>query len=196
MDRDETIAVMAVLKAAYPAYYRGMARKDAEKVVDLWEATFAYFPYGLVSAAVTSLIAADEKGFPPHIGAVMGKMRLLTQDRSMTEQEAWAIVARAVRGASMGAETRIYRDGALDRRTSAERKFETLPPLMQRLVGSPDQLAQWALLSEDELHTVVASNFQRSYRAAYAAEQDIARLPEDVKRMVAALPDGQQKRLM
>lgn len=196
MDRAETLAIMSVLKAAYPAYYRNMARKDAEEVVKLWEAAFSYFPYGLVSAAVTSLIAADEKGFPPHIGAVMSKMRLLTQDRGMTEQEAWAIVARAVRGASMGAETRIFCDGVLDTRTSAERKFEMLPALMQRLVGSPDQIAQWAMLPEDELHTVVASNFQRSYRAAYAAEQDIARLPEDVKRMVAVLPDGQQKRLM
>ena len=36
MNRTETLAVMSILKAAYPSYYRDMKRKDAEVVVNLW----------------------------------------------------------------------------------------------------------------------------------------------------------------
>lgn len=186
MNKAEMLAIMMSIHVAYPAYYRNVPQADVDMAVSLWAEQLADYPAALVTAAVKALIASDEKGFPPHIGAVMAKIRLLTQERGTTEQEAWAIVAKAVRGASMGAETRIYRNGELDHRTSAERKFDDLPKIMRRLVGSPDQLAMWALLPEDELQTVIASNFQRSYRAAVAEEQDLARLPEDVKRMVAA----------
>lgn len=193
MNKAEMLAIMISIHVAYPAYYRNVPQADVDMAVSLWTEQFSEYPASLVTAAVKALIAADEKGFPPHIGAVMAKIRLLTQERGTTEQEAWAIVAKAVRGASMGAETRIYRNGELDRRTSAERKFDEMPKIMRRLVGSPDQLAMWALLPEDELQTVIASNFQRSYRAAIAEEQDLARLPEDVKRLVAAREQKQLK---
>lgn len=71
MNRTETLAVMSILKAAYPAYYRDMKRQDAEAVVNLWAEMLADYPANLVAAAVKSHIASDRKGFPPHIGAIM-----------------------------------------------------------------------------------------------------------------------------
>lgn len=71
MNRTETLAVMSILKAAYPAYYRDMKRQDAEAVVNLWAEMLADYPADLVAAAVKSHIASDRKGFPPHIGAII-----------------------------------------------------------------------------------------------------------------------------
>ena len=69
MTRSETLAIMSILKAAYPGYYRDMKRQDAEAVVNLWAEMLADYPANLVAAAVKSHIASDRKGFPPHIGA-------------------------------------------------------------------------------------------------------------------------------
>lgn len=44
MNRTETLAVMSILKAAYPAYYRDMKRQDAEAVVNLWSEMLADYP--------------------------------------------------------------------------------------------------------------------------------------------------------
>ena len=36
MTVDETLKIMAVLKASYPNFYRDMKRRDAEGIVNLW----------------------------------------------------------------------------------------------------------------------------------------------------------------
>lgn len=97
MNREETLRIMAVLKASYPSYYRGMSRDDANSIVALWADMFKDDPVELVAAAVKALIASDEKGYPPHIGAVKAHIRKLTTPQEMTEGEAWGLVSRAVR---------------------------------------------------------------------------------------------------
>lgn len=198
MNREETLCIMGVLKAAYPAYYRDMSRKDAETVVGLWAEMFADDPVQMVAAAVKALIATDAKGYPPHIGAVKDKLRKLEQPREMTELEAWALVRQAIRGASMEPwSRRLSAASGVDSRTSAERNFAKLPPLLQKLVGSPAQLAEWGKVEEDKLGTVVQSSFMRSYRARAAQERELAALPGDVKAMLGrmralAMPEGGQ----
>lgn len=66
MNQTETLQIMAVLRGAYPAFYRDMVRKDAESVVALWTEMFAEEDVAIVAAAVKALIATDDKGFPPH----------------------------------------------------------------------------------------------------------------------------------
>lgn len=197
MTREETLCIMGVLKAAYPAYYRDLSRRDAETVVGLWTEMFADDPAQMVAAAVKALIATDAKGYPPHIGAVKDKLRKLEQPREMTELEAWALVRQAIRGASMEPwSRRLSAVSGVDSRTSAERNFAKLPPLLQKLVGSPAQLAEWGKVEEDKLGTVVQSNFMRSYRARAAQEREFQALPQDVRAMIGqaagrtALEDG------
>ena len=91
MNQTETLKIMAVLRGAYPAFYRDMSRKEAESVVALWTEMFADVDAAIVAAAIKALIATDDKGFPPHIGAVMAKVRQITQPAGMTAQEAWNI---------------------------------------------------------------------------------------------------------
>lgn len=174
MTREETLAIMGVLKAAYPNYYRDMNRKDAEAVVDLWATMFNDEPMQLVAMAVKAHIASDVKGFPPHIGAIKEAIVKLQTPNTMTELEAWALVSRAAQNSAYG----------------AEEEFAKLPPIVQRLVGSPNQLRAWAMMDADAVSSVVASNFQRSYKAIMAKEKEQLALPADVREGMQALAAG------
>lgn len=164
MNRGETIKILAVLKGAYPAFYRDMGRQELESIVALWQEMFDE-PYALVAAAVKALIAVDAKGYPPHIGAVKARIRQISQPRGMSGEEAWRLVEAAASNGQYGAEA----------------EFQKLPQALQTLVKSPEQLRQWATMDGDTFRTVIGSNFQRSYREVVQYEREISAMPPDVR---------------
>lgn len=173
MNRKEVLSLMSVLKAAYPSFYRGMSVSDAEAAVNLWCDMFIEDPPQLVAAAVKALIATDTRGYPPNIGSVKERMRKLANPDELTEMEAWGIVQKALRNSSYG----------------AKEEFDTLPPDIQRTVGSPNQLKEWALMDAETVSSVVASNFQRSYKARAAQSREFASLPPDIRKMISGVAD-------
>lgn len=165
MTRSETLAVMSILKAAYPGYYRDMKRQDAEAVVNLWSEMLADYPANLVAAAVKSHIASDRKGFPPHIGAIIAAIGEVSKPAELTEGEAWAMIAKALRNGGYG----------------SEQEFAALPETLQRLVGHPSQLREWAMMDAGTVQTVVQSNFLRSYRARMESEKRLSAMPSEIR---------------
>ena len=174
MNTEETLSIMGVLKAAYPSYYKDMNRRDAEGVVSLWQTMFADEPVDLVAAAVKAHIATDKKGFPPHIGAIKDAIVKLTAPQEMTEAEAWGYIFKATQNSTW----------------NSQEEFAKLPPILQRLVGSANQLKEWAAMPADEVQTVVASNFQRSFRARVAHEREFLALPADIRQTMSRLASG------
>ena len=88
--------------------------------------------------------------------------------------EAWALVAKAVCNSNYN---------------SAE-EFEKLPPVVQRLVGAPSQLREWAAMDSETFNSVVASNFQRSYKVRAKNERDFLALPSSVKTFMESIAEG------
>lgn len=176
MTRQETGIIMDILTTAYPAFYNGRNAPDMRMTVNLWAEMFAEDDVKIVAAAVKALIATDDKGFPPHIGAVKGRIRQISNPDEMTEQEAWALISKALR------------DGYYN----AEVEFAKLPPLVQDVVHDPRQLREWSMMDESTVQSVVASNVQRSFRAKAQSKRDFEALPKDVqtlaKTFAAALP--------
>lgn len=168
MTREGVIKIMSVLRGAYPQFYRDISKAEALDTINLWTDMFANDDESLVAAAVKSVIESDEKGFPPTIGQVKAKMRLLTSAGELTEADVWNIVKKALRNG-------IY---------DAAKEFAAFPPVVKRIVGSSEQLREWATMDSETVHSVVASNFQRSYRAISAREREIAKLPADVKALL------------
>lgn len=168
MTRDDVIKIMSVLRGAYPHFYRDISKQEAYDTINLWSDMFSNDDASIVAAAVKSLIDGDDKGFPPTIGQVKAKMRLLAGSDELTEAEAWNLVSKAVKNSLYG----------------AVEEFEKLPPVVKRIVGSPSQLRDWASMDSDTLHSVVASNFQRSYKVVATREKEIAALPDDVKKLI------------
>ena len=176
MNREETLAIMGVLKAAYPSYYKDMKRGDAEGIVELWHTMFSDDPAQIVAAAVKAHIASDVKGFPPHIGVIKDAIVKLTKpaELELSEMEAWNLVRRAVSNGIYG----------------AQKEFDALPPVVQQVVGSPNQLKEWAMMDADTVGSVVASNFQRSFKARAAHAKELLSLPSDVRNMMQQLGGG------
>lgn len=176
MTRQETGIIMDILTTAYPAFYNGRNAPDMRMTVNLWAEMFAEDDVKIVAAAVKALIATDDKGFPPHIGAVKGRIRQISNPDEMTEQEAWALISKALR------------DGYYN----AEAEFAKLPPLVQDVVHDPRQLREWSMMDESTVQSVVASNVQRSFRAKAQSRRDFEALPKDVqalaKTFASALP--------
>lgn len=171
MTRQETGIIMDILTTAYPRFYAGPEAPDMRKTISLWAEMFQYDSAALVAAAVKSVIEGDEKGFPPTIGQVKAKMRLITAPEELSEAEAWGLVSKAIRNSLYG----------------AQEEFEALPPAVRRVVGSPNMLREWARMDTESVNSVVASNFQRSYRAIHARERELEKLPADVKAIISEL---------
>lgn len=185
MDRLETADILAVLKAAYPQFYSGLTQKDANKIVDLWAEMFKDEPVTVVAIAVKAMIASRSNTFPPNIGEVKAQITKMRMPDEMTAAEAWTRVATAIRNGLYGAQD----------------EFNRLPPPIKRLVGSPQQLREWAEMDADTVASVVASNFQRSYTARIKSDREYMALPSDIQQMISgvaqqfAIGDGNAERI-
>lgn len=174
VNRAETIALMGVIRVAYPRYFLGLDRDTLVHTVDLWAEMFSEDPAAEVTAAVKAFIATDDKGFPPHVGAIKSKLTKIRTSDFLSEQEAWNLVLRALGNSCYG-----YIE-----------EYAKLPEAVKRIVGSARQLQTWAGMDFDTVNSVVASNFQRSYRAHIADLRETCSLPPDVRDMQRQIADA------
>ena len=157
MTVQETGKIMDIIQGAYPNW------NATKNTAIVWAQLFIDDPVELVAAAVKSFIATDTKGFAPVVGQIKQIMADL-QTETMTEAEAWSLISKAIKNGIYGCYV----------------EYEKLPPILQRVVGSPEQLSDWAMMT-DGINTVVASNVMRSYRQLVERERFERALPSDVK---------------
>lgn len=72
MNREETIKLLSILKAAYPNSYKGMTKDEANGTISVWTMQFANIPANVVLLAVNKLISKSP--FPPAISEVKTKL--------------------------------------------------------------------------------------------------------------------------
>ena len=70
---------------------------------------------------------------------------------------------------------------------NATETFSRLPPILQKIVGSPNTLREWAQMEAETVDSVIQSNFMRSYKVRAAQEKERAMLPESTRQMIAGL---------
>lgn len=169
MTKLEIVELMTVMQANYPDSFRGQSDSVIGAKIALWHEFFRDYPKKLVHAAAKAFIANDTKGFMPNIGQINAYIQKLTTPDDMTESEAWGYVAKALKNSAY----------------NALEEFEKLPPRIQQLVGSHNQLKEWAIMDTATVQSVVSSNFQRSFRARQASDKEYERLPSDVKKFLS-----------
>ena len=172
MTRDEVTMVLSCLKAAFPAAYKGISKQDAQTMISLWCRLFADDDYATVSRAVDALITTREAGWTPSIGEVKSEIAKIKPADFPSEDEAWLMANKACK------------DGYYH----SEREFAKLPPIVQEAVGSPNQLKEWAMMSEDEVRDRVSVRFKKAYRAILETRVRESKLPSDLK-LVSDLAD-------
>lgn len=160
MTKQDIYQLFGLLQAVYPDAFRGLSDTAAQVKLNVWQDIFRDDPAEQVMAAARAYISRDKKGFMP----VPGQLReILEGADAMGEQEAWAMVTRALRRST------YY----------SQEEFEKLPQPIRRALGTADTLRSWAQVNVSELETVIASHFKRDYRAICAASSPALPAPPD-----------------
>lgn len=163
MTVQESARIIRTIAGTYPNW-----NVEKEFAIKLWAQLFSEVSFEEVAGAVKAYMLNDRTGFAP----VPGQINSLIQDTRnqdlMNEGEAWQIVRKAISNGLYGADT----------------EFKALPPILQRVVGDPDQLTRWASLT-DGLDTVVMSNVQRAYRQELEREKFNRAVPSDIRMVLA-----------
>ena len=138
MKLEETRQILSILKTNYPQSFRNWDIKQSQDFLNLWAEAFKDEPVGLVATAVKSIIYSDTREFAPNIGQVKAMIhKISTVNNSLTEQEAWNLVYKALENSGY----------------HAEEEFKKLPPPVQKIVGSPSVLKEWCMMNIDELNS-------------------------------------------
>ena len=154
MTRDEVKRIIQIMCTTYPNYHPA----NLTDTVDVWAMMLEEYTYQEISLALKAYILTDTTGFAPSVGALVSKVR---KTEELNEMEAWAMVSRALRNGTYG----------------AEEEFAKLPPMVQKAVGRPSNLRQWAQTGAESVENVIQSNFIKTYRSVAKRENDLLALP-------------------
>lgn len=155
------------LIASMMAVYENYNPKDPEFTAKMWADVMPDYSYKQADTALRNYIRSSTSGFAPTPGQIIDIIHTMTTPQELNEMEAWAVVRKAIGRSS------YY----------ATEEFTKFPPLVQKAVGSADQLRVWAL-DEDFSESVVMSNFQRAYRVVLDREKEISKMPENVRILI------------
>ena len=164
MTREELLPVLAIIRTNYRLQFRDMSKDEANDMLNLWAIAFSNDDAEVIRAAVWSYMNA-KNDFAPKIGDIREIANRLVGGDELTEGSAWNMVAKAIKNGIYG---------------SAE-EFAKLPKEVQRIVGSPNQLRDWAEMETDTVNSVVASNFQRAFRRYQESRNNYEAIPMPIR---------------
>jgi hypothetical protein len=182
MTESETLQVLSLLRASYPAFYSKFSKRELESIVSLWTEMFAEDDFSIVKYALKDLIATHS-GYPPDIAALKTKIRDICASASgePTDEELWQVLKKAVSNGIYG----------------ARQEFEKLPPVLQRYCGSPSALTEMAYIDSDTFNTVNHGQFLKQIKTIKDREEYSAKMPEAMKMLIGRVytPIGTESKL-
>lgn len=164
MTRDETVKIIRIMCDCYPNY----KPSNLSETVDVWNMMLEEYSYSQISTALKTYVHSDTSGFAPSIGQLINKLHEVQAPQELNEMEAWLLVGKALRNGTYG----------------AVEEFNKLPPLVQKAVGSPDNLRNWAQTDSESIENVVQSNFMRTYRIVVNRAKEYQKMPKDIQALI------------
>ena len=156
MTRDEAKHLVMMVSAAYPNW----KPMDLRGTVDTWAVMLQEYEYQSCVVALKTYILTDTAGFAPSIGQLVEKLQQATKREDIGELDAWSMVSKALRNSTY----------------HAEEEFAALPPVLQRTVGNPSNLKEWAGMEMDTVNWVIKAHVGRNCRAAVKSMRDDAKI--------------------
>lgn len=163
MTEKEVRQLLAMAQAVYPNYNP----PSREAAVNAWLMCLSEYDNNVVMAAFKAYMTTNTSGFAPAPGQLIEILQTLTQSSELNELEAWSIVRKALRNCGY----------------NSEQEFAKLPTVVQKTVGTPQQLKIWACDSEFN-ENVVSSNFIKTYRAEVKRATELNKMPENVRKLI------------
>lgn len=165
MTRNEAVDAIRYMKAKFPSW--NPTKDDISDMATSWAADFINYPKEVIEVAIDCYVRTSNSAFIPSTSELFGILHSLSKPRQLSENEAWALVSKALRNGYYG----------------AEEEFSKLPKLVQDAVGHPSNLRDWSQQDESAL-SVIQSNFQRVYRTVAQRETDISKMPTEVRALI------------
>ena len=163
MTEKEVRQLLAMTQAVYPNYNP----PSREAAVNAWLMCLSEYDNNVVMAAFKAYMTTNTSGFAPAPGQLIEILQTLTQPSELNELEAWSIVRKALRNCGY----------------NAEQEFAKLPTVVQKAVGTPQQLKIWACDSEFN-ENVVSSNFIKTYKSEVKRATELNKMPNDVRKLI------------
>lgn len=166
MTKDEVRKLLYMINSIYPNF----KVQNPEQTINVWLEFLGDQNADAIAASLKTYVRTDTSGFAPSIGQLVQGVYKLQTRNELTPGEAWSMVHTAICRSS------YY----------AEDEFKKLPPLIQRAVGSADQLRAWA--RDDHFNEGVASsNFRRAFQNAQEQKRMEALVPNEVVSLIDSL---------
>lgn len=159
MTREEFGTLAACLKAAYT--------QDSflpnTQAIQMWYSQLRDLDFETAKRAVFTYI--NQEVFPPTIAGI--RQKVMMSGEEMSEGEAWGLVYKAVCNGGYNAQV----------------EFEHLPKIIQKAVGTWQDIHRMALMESKEIE-VARAQFLNSYRAVLQREKNLAVLPQNLQNMI------------
>lgn len=177
MTKEEVTKALRIITSVYPNAYKDKAMlRDA---IETWAVIFMNDPAEQINAAIYIYINQPHE-YAPKPGQLRDIIYNQMHRDELSEADAWALVAKAIRNGTYGAED----------------EFNKLPETVQKAIGSPQYLRDLAM-SEDLNTSVESSNFFKRYRVIMERQKNDSAIPEAINAIMekagVALIEGGKK---
>lgn len=173
MTQEETDKIIFVVRAAYPESYAHLGRGDMELLSTTWHRLLIDYTYAQVSAGLEIYMRTDKYGRAPKIGQIIDAISK-TSKQELNANEAWALVYKAICNSNYNSES----------------EFAKLPPLVQKAVGNPINLKEYAAMDIEDVQVTVKAHFKSVYETEVKRAEEVSKMPEPVRAAIEASARG------
>lgn len=155
MEYKEFIVSIAPLRAVF-----GEKFLTQPEAIEIWWEIFKEYETEVFRDAVKRYIMTGQ--FPPVPKNILDMISANITERLPNGEEAWALVYKAICNSGY----------------HAQEEYDKLPRVIQKAVGTPHILKEYAMMPIDEVMTVSKSNFLRAYKVEESLAYEEAKLPK------------------
>lgn len=168
MTRDNVIAILGILKTAYPKFYKEMKKTEAEETISLWQEMFSDTDIRILTIAVKRLITHFE--FPPTIADVKKEILKITTKQE-NNIDYWQEVLKMMSNS-------LY---------MKKEEFDNYSDICKRFFGDVDNLRSYGVMEKQEVINNIQPRFLKYAENYQKEKKENMLLPNDYKDMVKKL---------
>lgn len=173
MTLEETKKFLFTVNALYPSW----KVDNPQETAAAWQWALGDYSPEAVMAGLHVYTRTNNKGFAPDVSQIISCIHAPKENAELTEGEAWMMVKKAISDS-------LY---------NAEARFDELPPMIQKAVGSPSVLREWGQTDTESVNSVIMSNFQRCYRTVVERQKFDGKIHPQVAEVLRGIEQKQQQ---
>ena len=158
MTKEEFMILVKTMKAVHPAMFQSM------DTIEIWYKMLADLNYKDAADALGKHLSTSV--YPPTVANIRSGCVV---DDGMNGEEAWSLVYKAICNSGY----------------NSVEEFGKLPPIIQKSVGSPENLRELALMPTDTVNSVEKSHFLRIYETEKKRAKEVNAMPEEIRQRLA-----------